>query len=75
MAAGVGLGLEGDVGSSLEVSRGKLGQRLFSLDGEWAAQAAGSGSTVPLPQEDQGFAEDTRQWEQMGGVIQAPIAH
>lgn len=50
MAAKVGLGLEVDVvGSSLEVSRAKPGQRLFSLDGEWAAEARGSGSRVPFP--------------------------
>lgn len=54
MTASVGLGLEVDVGSSLEVSREKLGQRLFCLDAEWAAQAMGSGSRVPLPQEEQG---------------------
>ena len=50
MAAEVDLGLEVDVGSSLEVSRAKLGQRLFSLDGEWAAEAGGSGSRVPFPE-------------------------
>lgn len=50
MAAEVGLGLEVDVGSSLEVSRAKLGQRLFSLDGGWAAEAGGSGSRVPFPE-------------------------
>lgn len=60
MTANVGLGLEVDVGSSLEVSREKLGQRLFCLDAEWAAQAMGSGSRVPLPQEEQGWAEGTR---------------
>lgn len=49
MAAKVGLHLEVDVGSSLEVSRERLGQRLFSLDGEWAAEAEGSGHMVPLP--------------------------
>ena len=50
MAAKVGLGLEVDVvGSSLEVSRAKPGQRLFSLDGEWAAEAGGSVSRVPFP--------------------------
>lgn len=37
------------VGSSLEVSKAKPGQRLFSLDGEWAAEAGGSGSRVPFP--------------------------
>lgn len=46
MAAKVGLGLEVVVGSSLEVSREELGQRPFSLDGEWAAEAAG---TPPSP--------------------------
>lgn len=50
MAAEVGLGLEVDVvGSSLEVSRAKPGQRLFSLNGEWAAEARGSGSRVLFP--------------------------
>lgn len=59
MAAKVGLHLEVDVGSSLEVSRERLGQRLFSLDGEWAAEAEGSGHMVPLPQEEWGWAGGT----------------
>lgn len=56
MAAKVGLDLEVVVGCSLKVSRERPGQRLFSLNGEWAAEAAGSGCTVPLPQEGWGWA-------------------
>lgn len=59
MAAKVGLDLEVDVGSSLQVSREGPGQRLLSLDGEWAAEAEGSGHTVPLPQEEWGWAGGT----------------
>lgn len=49
MAAEVGLGLKVDVGSFLEVSRAKPGQRLLILDGgRLAAEARESGSRVPF---------------------------
>lgn len=75
MAAKVGLRLEVDVGSSLEVSGEKAGTK--TVQSEWGVgcRARGSGCTIPFLQEERGWAEGTRQLEQVGGVVQAPIAH
>lgn len=76
MAAKVGLGLEVDVGSSLEVSGEKAGTKTVQSGWGVGCRARGSGSTVPLLQEEYGWAEGTpRQLEQVGGVVQALIAH
>lgn len=76
MAAKVGLGLEVDVGSSLEVSGEKAGTKTVQSGWGVGCRARGSGFTVPLLQEEYGWAEGTpRQLEQVGGVVQALIAH
>lgn len=59
MAAKVGLGLEVDVGSSLEVSGEKAGTKTVQSGWGVGCRARGSGSTVPLLQEEHGWAEGT----------------
>lgn len=54
MAAKVGLGLEVDVGSSLEVSGEKAGTKTVQSGWGVGCRARGSGSTVPLLQEEHG---------------------
>lgn len=59
MAAKVGLRLEVDVGSSLEVSGEKAGTK--TVQSEWGVgcRARGSDCTIPLLQEERGWAEGT----------------
>lgn len=72
MVAEVGLGLE------VAVSRERLAQRLLSPGWWWAAAEDLTNSCVaPFPWEELGWArlKAPRQWEQVGGVVQVPIAH
>lgn len=75
MATEVGLGLEVDVGSSLKVSRERLGQRLGSLHGEWAAEARGSGFVVPFPRKNGAGHKAPRAVRASGRSCSGPIAH
>lgn len=72
-AAKVGLGLGVDVGISWKSPGKRLGQRRFSLDGEWAAEPERGGrSPFPWGRMELGRRHPGR-WEQVGGAVQAPL--
>lgn len=72
MAAKVGLRLEVDVGSSLEVSREYAGTKTVQSGWGVGCRARGSGSMVPLLQKNMAGQKAPQQWEQVGGVVQSP---
>lgn len=72
-AAKVGPGLEMDVGISWKAPGKRLGQRLLSLGGEWAAEPERGGRS-PFPWGRTGLGRrHPGWWEQVGGAAQAPL--